>query len=316
VEQQARFAPLSEQILSKLPNATVVIINHYKELFNRRKQCFSFQKLSPKLILANKRPPFLYPLSKQCQPFFEPHVFYTTPMINCVFDCSFCFLKGMVDSANIVIFVNIDDFFDEVRCAASTVGLDTSISLHISYESDLLALERLTGLCRRWLDFAHTIPNLKVEVRTKSGVFLKKAAPLDRFVAAWSLSPDEVIQKYEIGTPKLFARLSAALSAANQGFLIRLCFDPVIPIDNSAGVYGQLFETVFRTIPRRSILDVGIGPIRAEKSLLKKMKKVNPDCDLFWDETAPSSEILAVELTETLSRFIEKEKIALWQSQS
>ena len=32
-------------------------------------------------------------------------------MYNCLFDCRYCFLQGMYNSSNFVIFVNYEDFF-------------------------------------------------------------------------------------------------------------------------------------------------------------------------------------------------------------
>ncbi len=222
----------------------------------------------------------------------------------------------MYDSANLVVFVNVDDFFDAARNAASMLKATEALSLHISYESDLLALEPLTGLCREWLDFTRGVPNLNVELRTRCGTFLKNAPPLDRFIAAWSLSPAEVVKKYEFGAPKLNARLRAAASAAASGFPIRLCFDPVLPVENGFEHYTQLFESVFDALPKASIKDVGIGPFRAEKAHLQKMRQGHLENDLVWDDASLRSESLAVALSKSLECFIEKEKIALWQSQS
>ena len=45
----------------------------------------------------------------------EMNIFdYTSCMMNCVFDCEYCYLKGMYPSGNVVLFVNLDDIFDEV----------------------------------------------------------------------------------------------------------------------------------------------------------------------------------------------------------
>ena len=36
-------------------------------------------------------------------------------MYNCLFDCKYCFLQGMYSSANYVIFVNYEDYYDEIK---------------------------------------------------------------------------------------------------------------------------------------------------------------------------------------------------------
>ena len=77
----------------------------------------------------------------------------------------------MYPSANIVLFVNQEDYFAEIKKSLSTHPL----YLCISYDTDLLALEALTKMTRRYLDFAISEQALTTEIRTKSAV---SVAPL------------------------------------------------------------------------------------------------------------------------------------------
>ncbi len=64
--------------------------------------------------------------------------------MNCIFDCAYCYLKGMYPSANIVVFVNLEeDIFAEVE----RVLENHPLYLCVSYDTDLLALEPLIGFC-------------------------------------------------------------------------------------------------------------------------------------------------------------------------
>ena len=67
------------------------------------------------LILAKKTSPFLYPITDMVQGHRMPSFFYTTPMLNCLYNCEYCFLQGMYSSGNIVIFVNQNDFHDAIK---------------------------------------------------------------------------------------------------------------------------------------------------------------------------------------------------------
>ena len=58
-------------------------------------------------------------------------------MMNCVFDCEYCYLKGMYPSGNVVLFVNLDDIFDEVYKLLQK----HPVYLCVSYDTDLLAVE-------------------------------------------------------------------------------------------------------------------------------------------------------------------------------
>ena len=41
-------------------------------------------------------------------------------MLNCVYDCRYCFLQGMYRSANYVLFVNYDDFRVQIEESISS----------------------------------------------------------------------------------------------------------------------------------------------------------------------------------------------------
>ena len=54
-------------------------------------------------------------------------------LLNCIFDCQYCFLQGMYNSSNIVCFVNVEDFakeFSRMECGSM---------IALSYETDLIA---------------------------------------------------------------------------------------------------------------------------------------------------------------------------------
>ena len=97
------------EIGSRFPNANHVMCERYGAVFNRKSQNFRLQKKNPSLILAHK---------------FDNHVlatpegygiggrnnYYFSHMLNCIYDCRYCFLQGMYRSAHYVLFVNYDDF--------------------------------------------------------------------------------------------------------------------------------------------------------------------------------------------------------------
>lgn len=316
VERDAAAYPLANRILAELPNATVIEIERYKQVFNRKRQSYDAQKQSPKLILAKKQPPFLYSLSSRCQPFGDGEVQYTTPILGCPFNCRYCFLRGMYDSANLVVFVNTDDFFNTVHRKLQTLPHAT-LSLHLSYESDLLGLEQFTGLCADWMAFTRQTPGLTAELRTKSAAYarIRHLEPCDRFIFAWSLSPESVCKKYEPGSPKLMARLRAARAAALDGRQVRLCIDPVLPIEDSTAVYEKMIQTIFDIVPASAVRDVSVGPFRIGDDHLQKMRRTVPEVDYF-SEQARQNTALIDEIARAVAAHIGEEKVAVWPLQS
>ena len=83
--------------------------------------------------------------------------------MNCIYDCSYCYLKGMYPSGHMVLFVNIEDYLEELDHILKTQNMYVCIS----YDADLLAMEAVTGYVRLWSAYAAKHENLKLEIRTK-----------------------------------------------------------------------------------------------------------------------------------------------------
>ncbi|MFP4332678.1 MAG: hypothetical protein ACLFQJ_05205, partial [Campylobacterales bacterium] len=111
VEESAEEHPKTREILDRLNTSTYTTCKHHKDVFNRKNQLFSAQKSNPSLILARKEPPFIYPFSDFIQDYAHPS-FYISILKNCIYDCKYCYLQQN-DSANLLYFVNNDEFINE-----------------------------------------------------------------------------------------------------------------------------------------------------------------------------------------------------------
>lgn len=80
-------------------------------------------------------------------------------MMNCIFDCEYCYLKGMYPSGNLVVFVNLEDIFAELEALLA----QKSIYLCVSYDADLVAIESLTGFVREWIAFTKSMIILQLK---------------------------------------------------------------------------------------------------------------------------------------------------------
>ena len=270
IEKNAYKYDTTKKILQKLNNKIVIDINHYKDVFSP-KQNFLIQKNSPKLILAVKSGIFFYNGSPMCINYGYDDFIYTTQIMNCPYFCDYCYLQGLFPSANIVIFVNIEDTFE----ALINYYKYKNPFLCISYDTDLLALEDITGFVRKWAGFARENENISIELRTKSSKFdlIKDIEPLQNLVIAWSLLPDLIISEHEKNTPCLSDRLTNIKNAINKGWKIRLCFDPLLYVKNYDIIYKDFFNIVFHNLPFNKIFDICVGPFRMTRGLIKKIEK-------------------------------------------
>ncbi|ADQ05991.1 DNA repair photolyase-like protein [Caldicellulosiruptor hydrothermalis 108] len=272
VEKAVLSHPVTIKILENLRRSQIVKIDNYKEVFCRARQNYSLQEKSKKLILAKKWGEFLYPGPSICHNFGYSNFFYTSNILNCICSCEYCFLKGMYSSANIVAFVNIEDYFKEI----DAVLKNKPLYLSVSYETDLLALEKIVPFSSAWIEYAASKQNLTIEIRTKSTNFqaLENLKPQDNVILAWTLSPQEIIEKFEHGTPSLSSRLSAIKKATENGWKVRLCFDPILYIEDWKSIYEKFLRQVFGELNPDKIVDISVGVFRIPKDYLKRMKKV------------------------------------------
>ncbi|MBN2340042.1 MAG: radical SAM protein [Deltaproteobacteria bacterium] len=317
VEQQIAEAPRAIDILNRFGNAEIVRIDTYKQVFNRPKQQFDLQKKSAKIILAKKQPPYLQPFSNQCQKSEFPNAVYVTPALGCVYDCDFCFLHGMYNSANIVVFVNIDDI-QKAICKTHEEQNRTPLWVSISYETDLLALDSLGAAVAPWIAFAHQHPNIFMECRTRSSAFHRIAmhSPPPNFILAWSLSPREHAQKYEHRAPRIEQRLRAAKEAIDMGWKVRLCFDPVLNDTHLSDIFQRLFSDTFAQLDACKLFDVTLGPFRMGNDFFKRIQRARPQCDLFYRKIELEPEPFDRAIVKEIQKYVPREKLVLWQSQS
>ena len=328
VEEELLGGEEVQAILKKFPKAKLIPIRHYKDLFNRRKQNRALQEKSRKLILARKEGQRIYPGAPVCQSFSESSFYYASLLMNCPFHCEYCYLQGMYPSANLVLFLNLEDYFSDCRRFIKEKG---SLYLCISYDTDLLALEELYPYVERFARFLEEESGLRIEVRTKAGgeslfrrirkMHLSEDAK-KRLIFAFTLSPEKIVSEAEHGTAGLTGRLKAVKMAMEEGFTLRLCFDPMLYHADWERLYTALLETVFREIPVEKLYDVSVGSFRISESYLKIMTKscgTSPYTSFPYENTDgyyhyPKELLLKMEgfLEQRLLEKLPKEKIFRW----
>ena len=252
IEENILQHPRVLDIVARFPQARKITCGRYGEVFNPKAQNFRLQKQQPALILAEKYKNFALP-APAGYGIGAKRNYYFSHMLNCLYDCRYCFLQGMYQSANYVLFVNYEDFQDDIRqlCARSPAE---DLHFFSGYDCDSLALEPVTGFAEQFLPFFAELPNAWLELRTKSTQVrsLLNREPLPRCVVAFSLSPHEIAAKVEDKAPPVERRLDALLKLQEQGWQVGLRFDPLIYQTGYQHQYKQLFEQVFSRIKFRS----------------------------------------------------------------
>jgi spore photoproduct lyase len=281
IEEAILQHPRVLDIMARFPQARKITCGRYGEVFNPKAQNFRLQKQQPALILAEKYKNFALP-APAGYGIGAAKNYYFSHMLNCLYDCRYCFLQGMYQSANYVLFVNYEDFQQDIRqlCLESP---DESLHFFSGYDCDSLALEPVTRFAEQFLPFFATLPNAWLELRTKSTQVrsLLNREPLPRCIVAFSLSPDQIAEKVEAKAPSVERRLDALCKLQEQGWQIGLRFDPLIYQSGYQQQYRELFEQVFSRIDLNRLHSVSLGVFRLPESFFKKVHKLYPDEKLF-----------------------------------
>ena len=286
VEEKARRYPLTEEILNRCKDAAVIPIEHYKDIFDRPRQDTQAQKKSPALILAVREGARIFKGAPVCQSFGQRNFYYSSSVMK-----------------DVVSFLEEGPLY---VCA--------------SYDTDLIALDGLTGLAGKWIDLAKRSSNLLVELRTKAVPPVLENVP--NVIYAFTVSPDEIVSRYEKNTPSADDRLKAAARAVSAGCNVRLCFDPMILTENWRGLYGDFADHAAELVDFSKLTDVSVGCFRISKEYLSSMRKKCLNSGIAWypyvirNGVAQYEEDTDRQMQEfmcgRLSRYIAEEKIFTW----
>jgi DNA repair photolyase len=281
IEKDIADHPRTKTILERFPDATNISCDRYAEIFNRKAQNFRLQKQQAALILARKHKGLVLETPEQYNIGAE-HNYYFSHILNCLYDCRYCFLQGMFQSAHYVLFVNYEDFIDDMQ---SLLNKHNKQPVHFfsGYDCDSLALDPVTNFTNEFLPFFENNPEALLELRTKSTQTrnLLKRAPVQNCVIAFSFTPDKIATALEHKTPAINKRLRAIIDLQKAGWQVGLRFDPLIYTKDYTHEYTDLFNDIFSKISPELIHSVSLGSFRLPKTYFRKLEKLYPDEKLF-----------------------------------
>lgn len=275
IEGEVREHPRTRAILERFSRAEHIDIERYGEVFNRRAQSFRLQKQRPALILARKFDRFVLE-TPAGYGIGGDRNYYFSHMLNCVYDCRYCFLQGMYQSAHYVVFVNFEDFQEEMHERLSE-GPGPAYFFS-GYDCDSLALDSVTGFVDAFLPWLASRPDAMFELRTKSVKIdsLRHTDPLANVIVAYSLSPAATARAFEHKAPSLRQRLRAIAELAEQGWPIGFRFDPLIHHEGWESSYEELIDQALEAVGAGTLHSVSLGPLRFPKAMYEKIVRHYP----------------------------------------
>ena len=310
IEEEVLESERVRNLLDRFAQVPQVVCDRYGEVFNRKSQNFRLQKTAPALILAKK-----YGKKVLAAPsgygYNESKSYYFSHMLNCVYDCRYCFLQGMYSSANYVLFVNYEDLEEAI---AEKIEENNGGGVYYSgYDCDSLALEPVSNFCSHFLPVFRRYPNAELEIRTKSTQIrcLLDTDVVPNCVIAMSFTTSEAADQWEHKVPSIEKRLEALHKLQLAGWKVAIRFEPLILGAEGLAPYEALFAQIFSKLDGQKLHSVSSGLFRMPVDFHKRIVKLYPDEELFARPTQTIDGMIALKSAEENTHLMAIEKLLL-----
>ncbi len=198
-------------------------------------------------------------------------------IIGCPFDCTYCFLHTFYGKDEIVVYNNEDDIVRQVGDYLKQA--DGPQRLGTGQYSDSLAMPEAGSLAVKLVKFFARQKGHLFELKTKSGQ-VNDLLELDhqgRTVVAWSVNPEKIAAREELGAVSLAKRIDAARKCAAVGYPVGFHFDPIIEYPGWAKDYQGVVDLIFDSLEPSKVAWISLGALRYPPELKEIAEKRWPD---------------------------------------
>lgn len=302
IEKEIKDYLRVKKIIEKFKNSTIIFIDNYKNIFTKKlpeganKNSFVLAKL--KVTSISDSPINYWHNNKNS--------YFLKTSINCIFDCSYCFLKWAFKNDIPIYFLNYSDIkkevYEKIKNLNHTKNIisekndyELKLKINKNYEnkfwfyswdySDILWMDSICGFIEEFVPFFEKLDNTMMEIRTKSSNikpildlwFIPKNTEF-----AFSLNPQELIKKYEIWTSSLDDRIKSINILIDNGYNVWLRFLPLLPVKNYEKIYTNFVEYIKIKIDMNKISSTFVSWLLYTKSDYSNMLKKYPKLDILY----------------------------------
>lgn len=270
-ETKVKDLQLTKQIFEKFWDCEKIEIQHYKNLFDVKIWEYTTE---PFIILAKQDYVALLPTPPNYG--FPGKSFFFKPSLNCFFKCKYCYLQWTFKNRFPIFFLNYEDMQNAILEKINYERFkwfEWQITFYASNYADLLVTEDISHFHSEFLPFCESLPNnVLIETRTKScnvssllsyaeKMNLEWKTPTQNMEIAFSLSPREIAEKYEIWTVSLEQKLDSIRQLLSVWFRVWFRFLPLLPVEWFEKIYSEFLQEVIKEIPIEKISSIAIAPL-------------------------------------------------------
>lgn len=271
IESQAKSYPLAQKILSKFADAYIIEIDHYKNIFDKN---IWAKSLANAIILAKQQNIPIFPTPANYG--YSWKSFFFKSILNCIFDCEYCYLKWAFKTPFPTIFVNYEDIQDAIADQITSLrqsGYNDTIYFYASNYSDIQWLDNFVDFNQSFIPFFEKFPNVLMESRTKSSniqsLLSLENKSLNHFSnteISFSLNPQSIIDSFEHKTSSLEQRIDAINTLISNWRKVWIRFLPLLPVENYLEIYSDFISYVKKKIDFDRVNSIFIWSIIYTKS--------------------------------------------------
>ncbi len=186
----------------------------------------------------------------------------------CPMDCRYCALQFYFNKPVMEVFVNQDEMIDGL----AEYLRDSEKPFHricTGEFTDSLALDPLTNLSSRLVEFFEGQKRASLEIKTKTDSIgsLLNFSPSGNIVVSFSMNSEEVVKSEELRSASLERRLKAASLLERSGYRLGFHFDPIIPSGDWKDAYSKTISKIFDAVSPQSIVWISMGVLRFQPVL-------------------------------------------------
>jgi spore photoproduct lyase len=289
IENKVKADPLTIRLMSRLDAASVVFGDEadLKRVFG----ALSLYEGKRSIFLTEAKGKLLKDCPGMQEPYLCCRLQVLSPISNCPIYCSYCFLQFYLNNPITTIYTNLQAFKEEVtnlsRSQPKRLFRITTGEL-----SDSLALDRETGISAELIKAARSLPNVLLELKTKTN-FVDHLLGLDhgnKVVFSWSLNAQEIVKKEEHLSSSLKDRIKAAKKLSKKGYLLGFHFDPLIWYSSWEKDYEDVIELLFNEIKAERVAWISLGTLRFAAGMENEIKRFFPKSKLPYGEFIKASD--------------------------